>query len=85
MSTNVVELKRPEKSDTSLEYVRDLTCGLSVYAGFCQREMTWRWLVYDADREVDERGCAETFEMAKKEARRIAGSLLRQSLEELKR
>ena len=69
--------------DTTLEYCRDLPCGLSVYAGFCQRDLNWRWLVYDADREVDERGAEDTFEAARREAKRVAGSLLRQSLQEL--
>lgn len=76
-------ISKSEKYDTTLEYCRDLPCGLSVYAGFCKKDLNWRWLVYDAEREVDERGTEESFESARREAKRVAGSLLRQSLQEL--
>lgn len=71
-------------SDTGREYAKDLECGISLYAGFCQREQAWAWHV-DAGEAVEEGGFAETFEQARYFALKTARALLNGALKELRR
>ena len=69
--------------DVTRDYAADLACGLSVYAGYCNRSQAWVWSV--EGEEALEEGVGSCFEGARASARKAAVKLLNESLKELRR
>lgn len=70
--------------DPNQEFCRDLSCGVSVYAGWSARDQVWVWAV-EGEESVLEEGVGESFADVERIARKTCKRILVESIAELVR